>query len=96
MYRKGSDELVVARAELVSYGARLLDDGLAVASAVEGVPPGQGSARLAEIRATAAGTAAGAGVDLAKLGASRLAVARGDGLARVVAAGPLIHEGADG
>jgi L-fuculose-phosphate aldolase len=33
MYRKGSDELVVARAELVSYGARLLDDGLAVGSA---------------------------------------------------------------
>jgi len=33
MYRKGSDELVVARAELVSYGARLPDDGLAVGRA---------------------------------------------------------------
>jgi len=34
------------------------------------IPAGQGSARLTEIRATAAGTAAGTGVDLAKLGAS--------------------------
>src|ERR1700735_3816274 len=77
MYRKGSDELAAARAELVS-------------------PPGQGSARLAEIRDTAARTAAGAGIDLAKLGASVLAVGAigddllgdivGDGLAQVVAA----------
>ncbi len=37
---------------------------------VEAIPPGQGSARLAEIRATAAGTAAGTAVDLAKLGSS--------------------------
>jgi sugar/nucleoside kinase (ribokinase family) len=37
---------------------------------VESIPPGQGSARLTEIRATAAGTAAGTAVDLAKLGAS--------------------------
>jgi sugar/nucleoside kinase (ribokinase family) len=36
---------------------------------VESIPAGQGSARLAEIRATAAGTAAGTAVDLAKLGA---------------------------
>lgn len=36
---------------------------------VESIPPGQGSVRLQEIRATAAGTAAGTGVDLAKLGA---------------------------
>jgi sugar/nucleoside kinase (ribokinase family) len=36
---------------------------------VESIPPGQRSARLAEIRATAAGTAAGTAVDLAKLGA---------------------------
>jgi len=33
MYRKDSDELAAARAELVSYGTRLLDDGLAVGSA---------------------------------------------------------------
>ena len=37
---------------------------------VETIPAGQGSARLTEIRATAAGTAAGTAVDLAKLGAS--------------------------
>jgi sugar/nucleoside kinase (ribokinase family) len=36
---------------------------------VEAIPPGQGSVRLTEIRATAAGTAAGTAVDLAKLGA---------------------------
>ena len=33
MYRKGADELAAARAELVSYGTRLLDDGLAAGSA---------------------------------------------------------------
>jgi L-fuculose-phosphate aldolase len=33
MYRSDSDELVSARAQLVSYSARLLDDGLAVGSA---------------------------------------------------------------
>jgi sugar/nucleoside kinase (ribokinase family) len=37
---------------------------------VESIPAGQGSARLTEIRVTAAGTAAGTGVDLAKLGNS--------------------------
>src|SRR5215469_10553417 len=36
---------------------------------VDTIPPGQGSARLSEIRATAAGTAAGTAVDLARLGA---------------------------
>jgi sugar/nucleoside kinase (ribokinase family) len=36
---------------------------------VDAIPAGQGSVRLTEIRATAAGTAAGTGVDLAKLGA---------------------------
>jgi L-fuculose-phosphate aldolase len=43
MYRKGSDELAAARAELVSYGTRLLDDGLAVGSA------GNLSVRLGDI-----------------------------------------------
>jgi sugar/nucleoside kinase (ribokinase family) len=37
---------------------------------VEAIPAGQGSVRLTEIKATAAGTAAGTAVDLAKLGAS--------------------------
>ncbi|HEU5419171.1 MAG TPA: PfkB family carbohydrate kinase [Streptosporangiaceae bacterium] len=47
-------------------GAHILD---VLGRPVAGIPPGQGSARLEEIRATAAGTAAGTGVDLAKLGA---------------------------
>jgi sugar/nucleoside kinase (ribokinase family) len=48
---------------------------------VEAIPPGQGSAKLEQIRATAAGTAAGTGVDLAKLGAEVLAIgAIGDDL----------------
>jgi sugar/nucleoside kinase (ribokinase family) len=47
-------------------GAHILD---VLGRPVEAIPPGQGSARLTEIRATAAGTAAGTGADLAKLGA---------------------------
>jgi sugar/nucleoside kinase (ribokinase family) len=48
---------------------------------VEAIPPGQGSARLQEIRATAAGTAAGTAVDLARLGANvHCAGALGDDL----------------
>jgi sugar/nucleoside kinase (ribokinase family) len=51
-------------------GAHILD---VLGRPVETIPPGQGSVRLREIRATAAGTAAGTGVDLAKLGARVLA-----------------------
>ncbi len=51
---------------VVTLGAHILD---VLGRPVESIPPGQGSARLAEIRATAAGTAAGAAVDLARLGA---------------------------
>src|SRR5579863_8624021 len=59
-------------------GAHILD---VLGRPVEAIPPGQGSARLTEIRATAAGTAAGPAVDLAKLGASVRAVgAVGDDL----------------
>ena len=59
-------------------GAHILD---VLGRPVEEIPPGQGSARLKEIRATAAGTAAGTGVDLAKLGARVLAIgALGDDL----------------
>src|SRR6266699_7294793 len=43
-------------------GAHILD---VLGRPVEEIPPGQGSVRLREIRATAAGTAAGTGVDLA-------------------------------
>ena len=59
-------------------GAHILD---VLGRPVGAIPPGQGSARLTEIRATAAGTAAGPGVDLAKLGADVFAVgAIGDDL----------------
>ena len=59
-------------------GAHILD---VLGRPVESIPYGQGSARLTEIRATAAGTAAGTGVDLAKLGADVLAIgATGDDL----------------
>jgi sugar/nucleoside kinase (ribokinase family) len=47
-------------------GAHILD---VLGRPVTDIPPGQGSARLDEIRATAAGTAAGSAVDLARLGA---------------------------
>src|ERR1700691_4395863 len=59
-------------------GAHILD---VLGPPLEMIPPGQGSARLKEIRATAAGTAAGTGVDLAKLGSKVRAVgALGDDL----------------
>jgi sugar/nucleoside kinase (ribokinase family) len=59
-------------------GAHIVD---VLGRPVESIPSGQGSTRLTEIRATAAGTAAGTGVDLAKLGADVLAIgAIGDDL----------------
>jgi sugar/nucleoside kinase (ribokinase family) len=67
-----------ALGRVVVLGAHILD---VLGRPVEAIPPGQGSARLEEIRATAAGTAAGTGVDLAKLGAAVYAVgAVGDDL----------------
>ena len=51
---------------VVTIGAHILD---VLGYPVESIPAGQGSARLKQIKATAAGTAAGAAVDLAKLGA---------------------------
>ena len=63
---------------------------------VETIPPGQGSARLNEIRATVAGTAAGTGVDLAKLGADVLAIgAIGDDLLADVLIGEMRRHGID-
>jgi len=56
---------------VVTLGAFILD---VLGRPVTSIPPGQGSARLQEIRATAAGTAAGPAVDLAKLGAQVTAV----------------------
>ncbi len=59
-------------------GAHILD---VLGRPVEFIPEGQGSARLDEIKATAAGTAAGTAVDLAKLGADVLSIgAIGDDL----------------
>ena len=63
---------------VVVIGAHILD---VLGRPVESIPPGQGSARLSEIKATAAGTAAGTAVDLAKLGADVLSIgAIGDDL----------------
>jgi hypothetical protein len=53
-----------AAPQLAVVGAHILD---VLGRPVEVIAPGQGNVRLAGIRATAAGTAAGAAVDLAKL-----------------------------
>ncbi len=64
--------------QVTVIGACILD---VLGRPVEAIPPGQGSVRLTEIKATAAGTAAGPAVDLAKLGASvRVVGALGDDL----------------
>src|SRR3984957_2421463 len=74
-------------------GAHILD---VLGRPVEAIPPGQGSARLTEIRATAAGTAAGTGIDLAKLGADVLAVgAIGDDLLGDMVAIAMARHGVD-
>lgn len=52
-------------ARVAAVGVHILD---VLGRPVEAIPAGQGSTRLTEIRATAAGTAAGTAVDLAKLG----------------------------
>ena len=51
---------------VAAVGVHILD---VLGRPVETIPPGQGSTRLTEIRVTAAGTAAGTAVDLARLGA---------------------------
>jgi len=74
-------------------GACILD---VLGRPVETIPPGQGSVRLTEIRATAAGTAAGPAVDLAKLGASvRVLGALGDDLLGDIVAAALARHGVD-
>jgi sugar/nucleoside kinase (ribokinase family) len=74
-------------------GAHILD---VLGRPVEAIPPGQGSVRLSEIRATAAGTAAGTAVDLAKLGASVLAIgALGDDLLGDMVAAAMARHGID-
>ena len=74
-------------------GAHILD---VLGRPVETIPAGQGSARLSEIRATAAGTAAGTGVDLAKLGAQVYSIgAIGDDLLADMLTGALRAHGVD-
>jgi sugar/nucleoside kinase (ribokinase family) len=74
-------------------GACILD---VLGRPVETIPPGQGSVRLTEIRATAAGTAAGPAVDLAKLGASvRVLGALGDDLLGDIVAAAMARHGVD-
>jgi sugar/nucleoside kinase (ribokinase family) len=74
-------------------GAHIMD---VLGRPVEKIPPGQGSVRLKEIRATAAGTAAGTGVDLAKLGARVLAVgALGDDLIGDIVIAAMARHGVD-
>ena len=87
MYRKGADELAAARAELVSYGTRLLAAG-PVDAAWLGIACGS---------LVAAGLGSDAGIEglgqvLDFLGRAQPAVA--DRIA-AAAAGQLIHEGAD-
>jgi len=74
-------------------GACILD---VLGRPVETIPPGQGSVRLSEIRATAAGTAAGPAVDLAKLGASvRVIGALGNELIGDIVAAAMARHGVD-
>jgi sugar/nucleoside kinase (ribokinase family) len=78
---------------VVALGAHILD---VLGRPVEAIPPGQGSTRLTEIRATAAGTAAGTAVDLAKLGAQVLAIgALGDDLIGDVVTAAMARHGVD-
>ena len=58
-------------AKIVSIGVHILD---VLGRYVSEIPPGQGIALIDEIRITAAGTAAGTSVDLAKLGCNVTAV----------------------
>jgi len=78
---------------VVALGAYILD---VLGRPVGTIPPGQASVRLEEIKATAAGTAAGPAVDLAKLGAQVTAVgAIGDDLIADIITGVLASYGID-
>jgi len=89
--RPGAQPAALGRVAVL--GAHIVD---VLGRPVESIPPGQGSARLAEIRATVAGTAAGAGVDLAKLGADVLAIgALGDDLLADLLVGQMRRYGVD-
>lgn len=60
-----------SRGRVVSLGVHIVD---ILGRPVTHIPPGQGRQLLDEIRITAAGTAAGTSVDLAKLGAEVIAM----------------------
>src|SRR5215470_826465 len=60
-----------SRGRVVSLGVHIVD---ILGRPVTHIPPGQGGLLLDEIRITAAGTAAGTSVDLAKLGAEVIAM----------------------
>jgi sugar/nucleoside kinase (ribokinase family) len=79
--------------QITVLGACILD---VLGRPVEAIPPGQGSARLTEIKATAAGTAAGPAVDLAKLGARvRVIGALGDDLLGDIVTAAMSRHGVD-
>ena len=63
--------LPTATPRVVSLGVHIVD---VFGRPVTGIPPGQENLFLDEIRVTAAGTAAGTSVDLAKLGAEVIAM----------------------
>ena len=78
---------------VVTLGAFILD---VLGRPVQSIPPGQGSVLLQEIRATAAGTAAGPAVDLAKLGAQVSAIgALGDDVIADIIVAILERHGVD-
>jgi hypothetical protein len=78
---------------VVTLGAFILD---VLGRPVQSIPPGQGSVVLQEIRATAAGTAAGPAVDLAKLGAQVWAIgALGDDVIADIIVAILERHGVD-
>jgi hypothetical protein len=68
-----------SRGRVVSLGVHIVD---ILGRPVTHIPPGQGRQLLEEIRITAAGTAAGTSVDLAKLGAEVVAMGGPDVLGR--------------
>jgi sugar/nucleoside kinase (ribokinase family) len=83
----------VRRGRVVSLGVHIVD---VLGRPVSQIPPGQGRELLDEIRITAAGTAAGTSVDLAKLGAEVIAMgAVGDDLLADFLASVLASHGVD-
>jgi sugar/nucleoside kinase (ribokinase family)/ribulose-5-phosphate 4-epimerase/fuculose-1-phosphate aldolase len=90
---RDTDGLAKPLGRVAVLGAHIVD---VLGRPVESIPPGQGSARLTEIRATVAGTAAGTAVDLAKLGAQVIAFgAVGDDMLADLLVGQMRRHGID-